>query len=561
MTKNWSQPIVEQYIDDVISGEIPACLYVRQACQRHLDDLKCGHKRGLYHDPDAAQLVIDFFSILQHSKGKWAGQCIDLEPWQMFILWCVFGWKRKDGTRRFKVAYNEVARKNGKSTFAAGIGLYGLVADGEEGAEVYSAATKMDQAKIIHQEAIRMVRRSVSLKKRCGVHVNNIHIDSTSSKFEPLGADAKTLDGLNPHMATIDELHAHPDSAVWDVIRSAIGARTQPLMFAITTAGFNTQCFCKQQRDYAANVLNGTVDDDSIFAIIYTLDEGDDWKDENVWIKANPNIDVSVSRDDMREMCKEAVESAEKRNNFLTKKLNIWTTQHISYFNIEKWNACPTHGKVLRDFANRKCIIGLDLSSKLDISASVAYFPNADGSYETLEFYYCPEENARIRAKKDRVPYLTWADKGFLKLTPGSKIDTNYIVSDIVKMFHTCDVEMMGFDPWGFAAFQDMLENEGVSTKNLIEVRPIIQHLSEPTKELAADILEGKVIHSGNPVTTWMIGNTVVYVDPNDNVRPVKNKSTEKIDGVLALLTAKAIQMQQKPAGPSVYESRGVITL
>ena len=560
MNENWSQSIVEQYIDDVLSGEIAACKYVRQACQRHMNDLANGSDRGLYFDPDAAQLVIDFFSILQHSKGKWAGQCIDLEPWQMFIIWCVFGWKKADGNRRFKVAYNEVARKNGKSTFAAGIGLYGLVADGEEGAEVYSAATKMDQAKIIHQEAIRMVRKSVSLKKRCGVHVNNIHVNITNSKFEPLGSDAKTLDGLNPHLTTVDELHAHPDSSVWDVIRSAIGARTQPLMFAITTAGFNTQCFCKQQRDYAANVLSGIVEDDSLFAIIYTLDEGDDWKDESVWIKANPNLDISVSREDMRDMCKEAVESAEKRNNFLTKKLNVWTTQHVSYFNVAKWDECLTHSKTLEDFAGQKCILGLDLASKLDITANVAIFPKGD-TYEILPFFYCPEEGAKIRSKKDRVPYLSWADKGWLKMTPGSKIDTNFIVNDIKRLFEICDVEMLGFDPWGFAAFQDMLTNEGIDTKNLIEIRPIMQHLSEPTKELAADIIEGKIIHNGNPIMSWMIGNTVVYVDPNDNVRPVKNKSTEKIDGVLALLTGKAILMQQKPEGPSVYEKRGAISI
>lgn len=556
---NWAKPVVEQYIDDVLSGEIPACLYVRQACQRHKDDLENGAARGLYFDEGAGQHIIDFFSFLQHSKGKWAGETIQLEPWQMFILWCVFGWMRSDGTRRFRTVYEEVARKNGKSTKLAGIGLYLLVADGEAGAEVYSAATKMEQAKIIHQEAIRMVRKSVSLKKRCGVHINNIHVDSTASKFEPLGADAKTLDGLNLHGGLVDELHAHADSSIWDVLRSAMGSRTQPLLYAITTAGFNSQCFCKQQRDYIISILAGQVEDDSMFGIIYTLDEADDWKDESVWIKSNPNLGVSVSIDDMREMAKEAVESAEKRNNFLTKKLNIWTTQHVSYFNIEKWNNCPKHTKTLYDFAGRTCIIGLDLASKIDIAAQVCIFPCSDGTYEILPYFYCPEENARLRSKTDRVPYLQWAENGHLVLTPGSKIDTNFIVSDIVNIFKTCDVLMVGFDPWGFAAFQDMLLNEGIETRNLVEIRPLIQYLSEPTKELAADILVGKVIHNDNPVMNWMVANTVVYVDPNENVRPVKNKSSEKIDGVMALLSAKAILMQQKPEGPSVYEKRGIL--
>ena len=558
--ENWSKQVVEKYIDDVLSGEITACKYVRQSCQRQLDDMKNGHERGLYFDEDSAQIVIDFFSILQHSKGKWAGQCIELEPWQQFILWCVFGWKKEDGTRRFRIAYNEMARKNGKSTFAAGIGLYGLLADGEEGAEIYSAATKMDQAKIIHQEAIRMVRKSVSLKKRCGIHVNNIHVLSTNSKFEPLGSDAKTLDGLNPHITTVDELHAHPDSSVWDVIRSAIGARSQPLIFAITTAGFNTQCFCKQQRDYALNVISGLVEDDSLFAIVYTLDEGDDWKDEDVWIKANPNIDVSVSREDMRDMAREAVESAEKRNNFMTKKLDIWTTQHISYFNVEKWNQCRTHDKMIDDFAGRRCYLGLDIASKLDITANVAIFPNGD-KYEILPFFYCPREGALQRSRKDRVPYLSWAENGWITLTDGNKVDTNFIVSDIRRIFDICDVQMLGFDPWGFTALQDMMTNEGIDTKNLIEVRPVIQHLSEPTKELAADIIDRKIVHNNNPVMTWMIGNTVVYKDPNDNVRPVKNKSFEKIDGVMALIIGKSILMQQKQPIQSVYESRGMLVI
>ena len=557
--ENWAQPIVDQYIDDVLAGEQVACKWVKRACQRHRDDLEHGHERGLWFDSSAGQLVIDFFGLLQHYKGQWAGQNIEMEPWQMFICWVLFGWKRVDGTRRFKIAYNEVARKNGKSTFAAGIGLFLLVADGEPGAEIYSAATKMDQAKIIHDAAIRMVRQSASLRKRCGIQVNNIHVDATHSMFRPLGADAKTLDGLNPHAGMVDELHEHKDSAIWDVLRSAMGSRRQPLIFAITTAGFNSQCFCKQEQNYACNVLDGTVQDDAYFAIIYTLDEGDDWQDEDVWIKANPNLDISVSRQDMRQMMAEAIMSAEKRNNFLTKKCNVWTTQHVTYFNVESWKKCPTHDKTLDDFAGRPCVLGLDLASKRDITANVALFPCQDHRYEVLPFFYCPEESARQRSREDRVPYLTWADQGHLVLTPGSKIDTNFIVADIVRIFATCDVSMLGFDPWGFNALQDMLTNAGIDAGRLVELRPILQYLTAPTKELEVDIIEGNIIHNANPVMTWMIANTVVYVDPNDNVRPVKNKSSEKIDGVLALLTAKAIYAQNKPAGPSKYEAEGVI--
>src|SRR5512139_1249755 len=290
----------EQYIDDVVAGRVVACHWVQAACQRHVDDLKHGAERGLHFDREAAEHVLKFFTILKHSKGEWAGRPLVLEPWQQFLIWTLFGWKRADGTRRFRTAYIEVARKNGKSTIGAGVGLYLLAADGEPGAEIYSAATKRDQARITHLEAVRMVKASPMLRKRIRTFRDNLNIEGTASKFEPLGADADTLDGLNIHGAIIDEIHAHKTREVWDKLDTGTGARRQPLMFGITTAGYDRQSLCWTLNEYSKKVLDGVIEDDTFFALIYTLDDGDDWQDETTWIKANPNLKVSKKNDDLR---------------------------------------------------------------------------------------------------------------------------------------------------------------------------------------------------------------------------------------------------------------------
>lgn len=551
-TKHPAEKVVKKYIDDVLAGIIPASEWTKKACQRHLDDMTNGAARGLYFDRDDAQFVIDFFRVLKHSKGKWAGKPFDLAPWQKFILWVLFGWKRADGTRRFRIAYTEVSRKNGKSTLAAGIGLYLLVADGEAGAEVYSAATKMDQAKIIHQEAIRMVRKSPSLKKRCGICVNNIHVAATHSKFEPLGADAKTMDGLNPHGATVDELHAHPDGSVWDVLRSAIGARTQPLLFAITTAGFNTQSFCyTEQRDYATKVLDGLIEDDSYFAIIYTLDRGsngellDDWKDESVWLKSNPNLGISVSLDDMREMCKEAESSAAKLNNFLVKKLNIWTTQDIRWIDMEKWQACDDFVDE-KDLEGYPCYAALDLSSNIDISCWGLLFPNIEGKTVFLPRFFIPKDNALARAKRDRVPYLQWIQDGYIFATPGNVIDYEFIDAQIEKDFQRFDIRLVGIDRWGFEPRRQRLEALGVPISKMVAFGQGYASMNSPLGSLEKMYYSGDLVHNNNPVLSWMASNMAVKQDPAGNIKPAKDKSSEKIDGMVTLTMSLGVYEADK---------------
>ncbi|GAH39281.1 unnamed protein product, partial [marine sediment metagenome] len=313
------------YMRGVEDGSIPAGRLVRLAVERHVRDLVEGPKRGLHWDRQAAQHAIDFFGFLKHSKGEWAGQPFLLEPWEQWLLWMIFGWKRADGLRRFRTAYIEVARKNGKTTWGAGLGLYLLVADGEPGAEIYSAATKREQARLSHGEAVRMVRSSRALSRMVGVVKDNLHIRATASKYEPLGADANTMDGLNVHAAIIDELHAHRNRRVVDVLETATGARRQPLICEITTAGSDQTSICYEHHEYARQILEGTIDDDSWFAYIACLDEEDDWLDEEAWKKANPNLGVSVKLDSLRRTAQKAKRLPAAQNAFRRLHLNEWT--------------------------------------------------------------------------------------------------------------------------------------------------------------------------------------------------------------------------------------------
>lgn len=560
--------MVEKYMDDVLNGRIPACRYLKLAIERQRTDMLTRDGIDLDFVPAAAQVAIDFIEELQHSKGQWAGQKLILEPWQVFICWCIFGWKKLDGSRRFRIAYNEIARKNGKSTFAAAIGLLLLLMDDEQGAEIYSAATKMDQAKVIHKEATRMVKASRDLQNYFGVecHVNNIHVESTNSLFEPLGADARTLDALNISGAMVDELHAHRDSSVWDVIRSAIGSRRQPLIFAITTAGFNKQCFCHEQRDYAIKVLEGVIDDDSLFAIIFTLDRDDsgklldDWKDESCWKKSNPNLGISVSIEDMRDMCKEAIESPTKMNNFLVKKLNVWTTQKVKWLNVEKWNACNevVDEKLL---AGKKCFAALDLSSNTDITAKLLLFPWEDGKYVAVPKFYIPAENAIARQRKDGVPYQKWADQGYITMTEGPVVDYKVIQAELYKDCERYDIQLIGYDRWNFEAFRQRVVEEGIKEELLISFGQGFASMSAPMKELEKLYLSGKLIHNSNPVLAWMASNVAARTDPADNIKPDKEKSSEKIDGIVTLIMALGLAITQPVKQTSVYEDRGIRVL
>jgi phage terminase large subunit-like protein len=550
--------VVRAYAEAVVRGDIAAGQLIRHACERHLADLEAGELRGLWFDEAAAERAIQFFGWLKHSKGEWAGQSFQLAPWQQFVVGCIFGWKRADGLRRFRNAYVEIPRKNGKSTLASGIGLYLLVADGEPGAEIYTAATKRDQARITHSEAIRMVKASPALRKRVATFKDNLNVPATNSKFEPLGADADTMDGLNVHAAIIDELHAHKTRATVDVLDTATGARRQPLIFEITTAGWDRQSVCWQHRRYSEQVLEGIVEDDTWFAFVATIDKEDDWTDPAVWAKANPNWDVSVKPDDLARKAERAKNVPAEQNAFKRLHLNVWTEQAERWLDLAKWDECD--GAVeLERLQGRRCYAGLDLSSTLDVTALLLLFPDDEEppGYDVLAFFWIPEESVIERTRKASVPYQTWVGQGLMEATPGNVIDYAWIEARILELGSLYEIVEVGFDPWSATQTSIHLQDEGV---DVVPVRQGFATMSEPTKELLNLVLAKRIRHGGNPVLRWMASNMVVKLDPAGNLKPDKSKSTEKIDGIVALITALDRAIRNSDAG-SVYEERGILVL
>lgn len=538
---------VTTYAEGVLSEGIPAGNLVRLACQRHMDDLKHGHLRGLTFDDAAAEHVIQFFSFLRHSKGEWAGTEFELAPWQRFIVGSLFGWKRRDGTRRFRTAYNEIARKNGKSTLSAGIGLYLAFFDDEPGAEVYAAATKRDQAKIVWSEGKRMVQNTPALRSRIKAFVNNLHIEATASKFEPLGADADSMDGLNIHGAIVDEVHAHKSRAMIDVLDTATGARRQPLIWYITTAGHDRDSVCWELRDYGVRVLEGQIEDDATFAFIATIDPGDDWRDENVWVKANPNLGISVKLDDLRSKAERAAKVPGQQNAFKRLHLDVWTEQAERWLSVEAWDECGQEPDI---WAGRECFAGLDLSSTTDITAFVAVFPpeDRDGPWDVVARFWIPGDNIREKSERDRVPYDVWVDAGYVTATEGNITDYD-VLREEVKAFATeYQIREIPYDPWNATQLATQLGNDGATVVPMSQGYSV---MSEPAKFLESLVLGGRIRHGNNPVLRWMAANVAVQHGPNDSIRPTKAKSNGRIDGIVALIMAlgrASVHLQEAPA-------------
>lgn len=549
----------DQYIDDVTSGRIVTGRWVRLAVERHLRDLETGHERGLWFDEKAAGKAIRFFGFLKHSKGEWAGQTISLEPWQQFILWVIFGWKRADGLRRFRTAYQEIARKNGKSTLASGIGLYLFDADGEPGAEVYTAATKRDQARITHSEATRMVKGSQLLRKRISIFKDNLNVEATASKFEPLGRDADSMDGLNIHGCIIDELHAHKTRDLWDVLETATGSRRQPLMYAITTAGFNRQSICYEQHDYTRKILERVIDDDTFFGIIFSLDDGDDWEDERNWPKANPNLGVSVKLDDLRRKAEKARQMPAALNAFLRLHMNQWTQSETKWIDPDRWASCgeAVDADGLR---GRICYGGLDLSSTIDISALVLVFPPqaAGDRFQVMARFWVPEESVHERSRRDRVPYEAWLREGYIQATPGNVIDYDFIVAEVQDLAGRYDLREIAFDRWGATQLSHTLIDEGFT---VVPFGQGFASMSSPMRELERLITGGELAHGNNPVLRWMADNLVARQDPAGNIKPDKERSIEKIDGMVALIMGLDRAIRNEGPENSVYEERGLKVL
>jgi len=527
-----------------------------KACQRHLNDLEEGH---WVFDDGVADRVVKFFKLLKHSKGEWAGRPFHLEPWQQFILCNILAWKDPEtGYRKYRTAYIEAGRKSGKTTLMAGLGLYLLLADDEPGAEIYSAATHRAQARLTHAEATRMAKSSPAIKREVRLMRDNILIPGTASRYEPLGADADTLDGLNVHAALVDELHAHKNREVWDVLETGTGSRRQPLMFSITTAGFDRETVCYKHNNYTRQVLDATIVDSSWFGIIYTIDKDDDWADESVWIKANPNIGVSKKLKDLQLKAEKAKNMPSALNAFLRKEMSAWTQSETKWLPREHWDAC---GEAVdeKGLQGRTCYGGLDLASNTDIAAFVLVFPPQvkGDKYSVLCRFWVPEEAMVTRSRRDRVPYDVWVRQGFIEATPGNVIDYEWILSQIDEDARKYDIKEIAFDRWGAAQIQTKLTELG-GDEWMVQFGQGYRSMSPPTKECERLVLEHKLSHGGNPVLTWMADNMVVNQDPAGNIKPDRRSSREKIDGMVAMIMALDRSLRHEPRKKSIYEDRGL---
>ena len=542
--------------------------YERLFNERHEKDLKLvqrksGHPRGLVWSEELGTRVVQFVEkYCAHHKGEWAGKPLILEPWQKSIITQAFGWLRPDGTRRYRTIYVEVPRKNGKSEIAGALGLYLLVADGEAGAEVYSSATKKEQARIVWSTASAMVKASPLLKKHVTPYRNSLHVSRNGSTFEPLGADSNTLDGLNPHGNIVDELHAHRDRGVWDVLDTAMGARRQPLTLAITTAGtYSSESIGWQMHEYACKVLEGVFEDDSFFAYIAAADEGDDYFSEETQQKANPNWNISIKPSYLSKQAEKAQRQPSFLNEYLRLHLNVWTQQVSRWLPVERWNSCerePQLGEDVKKLAEARektlegkiCYGGLDLSSKLDLTALVLEFPSPDGSTDLVCRFWLPEERALERARKGQRFYETWVKEGWLTPTPGNVIDYEFIRAEVNALSKRFQLKELAFDPWGATDLATRLMGDGIV---MVECRQGYKSLSEPSKDLEAKIADKKVRHAWNPVLRWCVGNAVVTTDSAGNIKPDKEKASDRIDGVVATVMALSRSICAKPEESGSY--------
>ena len=513
-------------------------------------------KTDFWFDEKTADRAVRFFpKFLRHSKGQHAGQRFELLEWQKKLVRDIFGWKRADGTRKYRRVYVEVPRKNGKSQLAAGIALYLMFSDGEPGAEVYSAASDREQAKIVFQAASDMVGLSPELDSRSITFTKAIVIEKTKSSYKVLSSDVKTKHGLNAHGIIFDELHTQPDRELWDVLTTSVGARQQPLVFAITTAGYDKNSICWEQHDYAVKVRDGIIDDPEFLPLIFSVPDDADWTDSEVWEEANPSLGKTVLWGYVQAECNRGKETPGYVNTFRRLQLNQWTESSSRWLDIGAWDEC---GKPvdLDELVGEACWAGLDLSTTTDLSSLNLLFPRLEG-YVTLAFFWVPEENIALRARRDRVPYDVWVREGFIEATEGNVIDYDYIREKVKALSSVYRIQGIGFDPWNATSLVNDLMEDGAP---MVEVRQGYASMTAPSKELEKLVVSKQIFHGGNPVLRWCAANVVVEQDATGNLKPSKAKSTERIDGIVALVIALSRAIDGDDPG-SVYDERGLLTL
>ncbi|ONN70666.1 terminase large subunit [Pseudomonas oryzihabitans] len=542
----------------VLKGRVPACRYIHQAIQRHFDDVSDSRNKSypFKFDPAKAEKKLKLIQLLPHTKGEWAfkRQLITLEPWQAFGMAVTFGWvRKKTGFRRFRESYWEVPRKNGKSVIAAGVGISMFVADGEFGGEVYSGATTEKQAWEVFRPARLMVKRSPMLIEAAGIEVNasNMNVPAEGSRFEPLIGNPG--DGASPSCAIIDEFHEHDSSAQYDTMLTGMGARRQPLMFIITTAGANIEGPCYDKRRQVIEMLSGAVPDPELFGYIWTLDEGDDWTDPKNLAKANPCMGVSVFQEYLESQLARAIRSARFTNTFKTKHLNLWVSAKAGFFNVENWKACEDKTLTLEQFEGQECILGFDLARKLDMNSMARLFWRViDGKihyYSVAPGFWVPEDTAYDTDNRRMAErFQKWINTGDLQVTAGAEIDYREILEEAKEANQAAPVLESPIDPHGATNLSHLLDDEGLTPVTIVQN---YTNMSDPMKELEAAIESGRFHHDGNPIMTWCIGNVVGKNLPgnDDVVRPIKQGDDNKIDGAVALIMAVGRAMAKVTLG------------
>ena len=512
-------------------------------------------------DEAKADYAVQFINCLKHTKGRWIGQPFELLPWQDRIIRDVFGTVKENGYRQYNTAYVEIPKKNGKSELAAGVALYMTCGDGEWGAEVYGCASDRQQASIVFDVAVDMVDQCPALKKRIKpvMSVKRLVYQPTNSFYQVLSAEAYTKHGLNVHAVIFDELHSQPNRELFDVMTKGSGdARTQPLFFLITTAGTDRHSVCFEQHQKAEDILLGRKIDPTFYPVIYGVPDDADWSLEEVWHQANPSLGYTIDIEKVRNAYLSAKDNPAEENIFRQLRLNQWVKQSTRWMQMEKWDACafPVDERELLD---RECYGGLDLSSSIDITAFVLVFPPRDDleKYVILPYFWIPEENMVQRVRRDHVPYDVWEKQGMLMTTEGNVIHYGFIESYIDSLGKKFHIKEIAFDRWGAVQMVQNLEELGFT---VVPFGQGFKDMSPPSKELMKLTLEQKLAHGGHPVLRWMMDNIFVRTDPAGNIKPDKEKSSEKIDGAVATIMAldRAIRCGNDN-GASVYDSRGLL--
>jgi phage terminase large subunit-like protein len=545
------------YAEAVVSGKIVAGPHVRATCQRHIDDLATGADRGLIWDPEAANLAFGFFThVLRLSQGQFEGLPFILHPAQEFIVGSIFGWKRANGTRRFRRAYIEQGKGNGKSPLAGGIGLYGLVADKEPGAQIFAAAAKMDQARILFNDAVSMVRQSPKLDQRLtptGINpVNNLAWMEKGSFFRPVGRDTgKTGSGMRPHFVLIDELHEHPNRDTLEMLERGFKFRRNPLLFMITNSGSSKTSVCWEEHEHAVAVAHGEIEDDTTFSYVCALDEGDDpLEDPSCWIKANPLLGTTITEEYLAEVAAQAKAIPGKSNGIKRLHFCQWTDAETAWITREAWEACEDPAMTLEEMTGRKCWAGLDLGATRDMTGKVLVFEDGfteDGQPKFALFGvgYTPEDTLAQRAKKDKAPYEVWVQQGHLIATPGKIVRYDHVAVDLVEDAQSFDLQAVAYDRWLIRNFEATLDELGAQL-------PLIEHpqganrrkdsplwMPESIDNFESLLLEKRVRIAINPALRSAVGSACFWTSPAGLRRFEKQRATSRID--LAVAAAMAV--------------------